>query len=52
MIKEHIIGSLSIERDGFESVPFKPEGGLGKAYQLFGEDLWSIMDELNETLAA
>ncbi len=52
MIKEHIIGSLSIEKEDFDSVPFKPEGGLGKAYQLFGEDLWSIMEELNEVLAA
>lgn len=52
MIKEHIVGSLSIEKDDFDSVPFKPEGGLGKAYQLFGDDLWSLMDELNEVLAA
>ncbi|MBC8550004.1 MAG: DEAD/DEAH box helicase family protein [Nitrospira sp.] len=52
MIKEHIAGSLSIEKDDFESVPFKPEGGLGKAYQLFGEELWKIMDEMNEVLAA
>ena len=52
MIKEHIVGSLSIEKDDFDSVPFKPEGGLGKAYQLFGEELWSIMEELNEVLAA
>jgi type I restriction enzyme R subunit len=52
MIKEHIVGSLSIEKDDFDSVPFKPEGGLGKAYQLFGEELYSIMDELNEVLAA
>ena len=52
MIKEHIVGSLSIEKDDFDSVPFKPEGGLGKAYQLFGEELWPLMEELNETLAA
>jgi len=52
MIKDHIVGSLMIEKDDFDSVPFKPEGGLGKAYQLFGEDLWAIMDELNEVLAA
>ena len=52
MIKEHIVGSLSIEKNDFDSVPFKPEGGLGKAYQLFGEELYSIMDELNEVLAA
>ncbi len=52
MIKEHIVGSLSIEKDDFDSVPFKTEGGLGKAYQLFGEELYSIMDALNEVLAA
>ena len=52
MIKDHIVGSLMIEKEDFDSVPFKPEGGLGKAYQLFGEDLWSIMDELNTVLAA
>lgn len=52
MIKEHIVGSLSIEKNDFDSVPFTTEGGLGKAYQLFGEDLYSIMDELNEVLAA
>ena len=52
MIKDHIVGSLSIEKDDFDSVPFKPEGGLGKAYQLFGENLYSIMEELNEVLAA
>ncbi len=28
------------------------EGGLGKAYQLFGEELWTLLEELNETLAA
>lgn len=52
MIKDHIIGSLCIEKDDFDSVPFKSEGGLGKAYQLFGEDLWHLLEELNEGLAA
>lgn len=52
MIKEHIAGRLSIEKDDFDSVPFKPAGGLGKAYQLFGEDLWHLLEELNEVLAA
>ncbi len=28
------------------------EGRLEKAYQLFGEELYSIMDELNEVPAA
>ncbi|MDI6727788.1 MAG: type I restriction-modification enzyme R subunit C-terminal domain-containing protein [Thermodesulfovibrionales bacterium] len=51
-IKEHIIGSLSIDKKDFEYTPFKENGGLGKAYQLFGEGLWKMMDELNEVLAA
>lgn len=51
-IKEHIIGSLSIDKKDFEYTPFKENGGLGKAYQLFGEELWKMMDELNEVLAA
>jgi type I restriction enzyme R subunit len=51
-IKEHITGSLSIDKKDFEYTPFKENGGLGKAYQLFGEELWKMMDELNEALAA
>jgi len=51
-IKEHIVGSLSMDREDFEYTPFKEKGGIGKAYQLFGEDLWPLLDELNEVLAA
>jgi len=52
MIKDHIAGNLSIEIDDFEYVPFSQEGGLGKVYQLFGDELNDIIDELNEALAA
>ena len=41
-----------IETDDFEYAPFSQEGGLGKVYQLFGDDLNNILDELNEALAA
>ncbi|MCX6907101.1 MAG: hypothetical protein NTY01_03550 [Verrucomicrobia bacterium] len=44
--------SLSIEPDDFDAVPFNQHGGLGKAYQLFGEQLPKLLDELNEVLAA
>ena len=30
----------------------KEDGGLGKAHQLFGEQLPKLLDELNEVLAA
>ena len=52
MIKDHIAGNLSIETDDFEYAPFSQEGGLGKIYQLFGDELNGILDELNEALAA
>jgi type I restriction enzyme R subunit len=32
--------------------PFAQQGGLGKVYQLFGEELGSIVQELNEVVAA
>lgn len=51
-IKDHIANSLSIEQDDFESVPFNQIGGLGRAYELFGERLPQILDDLNARLAA
>jgi len=52
MIRDHVVANLSIERDDFEYVPFAQEGGIGKVYQLFGEELWGMLEELNEVLAA
>ncbi len=51
-IRDHIAESLTIESDDFEYVPFAQRGGLGKAMNLFGKDLQSILNELNEALAA
>jgi type I restriction enzyme R subunit len=52
MIRDHIAGNLSIETDDFEYVPFSQTGGVGKVYQLFGEELNIMLDELNERLVA
>jgi type I restriction enzyme R subunit len=52
MIKNHIASSVSIEKDDFENVPFNQKGGMVKAYQLFGQELDSILTQLNEALAA
>ncbi len=52
MIRDHIIGSFHVERDDLEMAPFDSKGGLGKMYQLFGDQMDSVMDELNEALAA
>ncbi|PLX99282.1 MAG: type III restriction endonuclease subunit R [Desulfuromonas sp.] len=52
MIRDHIAANLQIETDDFDYAPFAQEGGIGKVWQLFGEDLNLIIDELNEVLAA
>ena len=41
-----------VEQDDFEGVPFNTIGGLGRAYELFGDKLNAILDELNMRLAA
>ena len=51
-IKDHIATSLRIEQDDFEMGELQRLGGLGRVYRVFGEDLISIMDDLNERLAA
>ncbi len=38
-IKDHIAASLNIEQDDLEEVPFNTIGGLGRAYELFGDKL-------------
>ena len=50
MIKQHITTSLSISVDAFELSPFNQKGGAIKAYQLFGQQLNNIIQELNTVL--
>jgi type I restriction enzyme, R subunit len=52
LIRDHIATSLSIELDDLDYTPFNQEGGLGKAHQLFGDQLPKLLEELNEALAA
>ena len=51
-IRDHIAGSVSIEAGDFETVPFNQQGGLMEAYNVFGDELQSIIDELNLELAS
>ena len=51
-IRDHIASSLSIEQDDFEYGTLLDLGGLGKAYDVFGDRLPVILDELNARLAA
>ena len=52
MIKDHIATSLRIEMEDFENIPFQAKGGAIKVYQLFGDALDTILEALNEQLAA
>ncbi len=49
-IRDHIAGSVSMEMGDFQYAPFSQQGGLSKAYELFGEELRGIMEELNVEL--
>ena len=52
-IRDHIAASLRIEQDELQdATPFAGMGGLGKVYQLFGDKLPGMLEELNERLAA
>ncbi|MDM8564947.1 type I restriction-modification enzyme R subunit C-terminal domain-containing protein [Candidatus Halobeggiatoa sp. HSG11] len=52
LIKDHVVSSYHIEVDDLDYTPFDAQGGRGKMFQLFGDDMNGIIDELNEVLAA
>jgi type I restriction enzyme R subunit len=52
MIKDHVVSSYHIEIEDLDYTPFDSLGGRGKMYQLFGDQIDVIINELNEVLAA
>ena len=46
-IRDHIAGSVNIEPGDFQYAPFNQWGGIMGAYNLFGDQLQPIIDELN-----
>jgi type I restriction enzyme R subunit len=52
LVKDHVAASLAIEMDDFDYTPFAQRGGAARAYQVFGDQLKPLLDELNEVLAA
>ena len=52
MLKEHATNSFHIEADDLDYTPFDAKGGRGRMWQLFGEEMNRIIDELNEALVA
>ena len=51
MIRDHITSSFHLERNDLDYAPFDAQGGLGRMWQLFGPEMDTIMEELNEALA-
>ena len=51
-IRDHIAGSVSIDIGDFAYAPFTQNGGLARAYALFGDGLPALLEELNLELAA
>ena len=49
-IRDHVAGSVGMEMSDFQYAPFNQQGGLGKAYELFGDDLGALLEELNGAL--
>lgn len=52
MIRDHIAANLGIEAEDFDYSPFAQEGGIGKVYQLFGDEFPKVLEALNQGLAA
>ena len=52
MIKDHIATSIHLEDDDLDYTPFDANGGKGKMWQLFGDKMKDIINELNEALVA
>ena len=52
LIKDHIAVSLSIEPEDLDLSPFDRRGGLGRFYDVFGEQYEAVLMEMNIELVA
>ncbi|MBR2953468.1 MAG: DEAD/DEAH box helicase family protein [Clostridia bacterium] len=52
LIKDHIATSLSIMPEDLDLSPFDRKGGLGKFYDIFGDEYEEILKEMNIELVA
>lgn len=52
MIRDQIMISCHFQRDDLEISPFDAQGGLGRMYQLFGDRMDWVIDEMNKGLVA
>ena len=52
LIRDRIVVDLEVRMQDFDETPFAERGGLGKVWSLFGDDLETIVEELNRELVA
>ena len=52
LVKDHIATSLSIQTEDLDLSPFDRKGGLGRFYEVFGEQYEAILTEMNRELVA
>lgn len=52
MIRDHVTASIHLDREDLDMAPFNAKGGMGRMYQLFGDGMDAVIEELNDALAA
>ncbi|MBF0548492.1 MAG: DEAD/DEAH box helicase family protein [Candidatus Riflebacteria bacterium] len=52
MLKDQLATSVHVDIEDLDYTPFDANGGRGRMWQLFGENMETILNELNEALAA
>lgn len=52
LIRDRIVVDLEVRRDDLDETPFAERGGLGTAWNLFGDALDEIVETLNKELVA
>jgi len=52
MMKDHIATSAAMEKSDLQLEPFNQRGGLYRAHEVFGGELDSVIEELNQELVA
>jgi type I restriction enzyme R subunit len=50
LIKDQIAAGLTVSASDFDEAPFAQRGGIGKAFQVFGDDWAKVLAELNVEL--
>ena len=52
LLKDHVATSFHVAVDDLDYTPFDAQGGRGRMWQLFGERMNEIIEELNDALVA